>query len=356
MKHILNELKDRAAFRLKTFDHVPERLFEELDYFNEHGGAHVLLYLSNLVRHLRAEGIYVGGGYGAQTCSMLCYGLGITDVNPLLWNLPFEKFTKTFEPETIFTIRTSTGGYRKAMEYIVSHQMENPVDQDTLGKREIDVFFPGELHYFALQIRIAENVNLDMLNILQKGRSTRLSLLELDEATLQLFRDGECGAVMGFGTPERAEYVKRFGPECFSDLYLIYALWQSGKPEMLEEVIRMKAEDGQHATGVVEVDRILAESYGTLIYQEQAILIEKALLRTPDSPETMNVKVMLETVKDGLISKGNAIVMTKEAVEQAFFKARCPEAFSSAFRAARKIRVAKISEIRKRNTTDALIF
>lgn len=347
MKHILNELKDRAVFRLKAFDHVPERLFEELDYINEHGGAHVLLYLSGLVRHLRAEGIFVGAGYGSQTCSLMCYGLGVTDINPLLWNLPFESFTKSFVPETIFTIRTSTGGYRKALEYIVSHQMENPVDQDTLEKREIDVFFPGEVHYFALQIRIAENVNLDILNNLQKERSTRLSLMELDEATLQIFRDGECGAVMGFGTPKQAEYVKRLGPECFSDLYLIYSILQSGKPEMLEEIKRRKSYYGKQATGLVDVDRILAESYGALVYHEQAILIEKALLHTPYSPEVRAVRLMLETDKDNLKSKGNAIAMTKEAVEQAFFKARYPEVFSKAFRAAREYRIHEIKNNNK---------
>ena len=50
------------------------------------------LIVADFVNHAKRTGIYVGPGRGSAAGSLACYALGITNVNPLEYNLLFERF------------------------------------------------------------------------------------------------------------------------------------------------------------------------------------------------------------------------------------------------------------------------
>lgn len=344
MTDTINKPKDRAVFRLKAFGQVPNRLYDELDYVNDHGGADALLLLSDLVRHLKSEDIYVGPGYGYSTCSLLCYGLGITDIEPTRWGLPFERFTRSFNQNNEFWIETSEGGFEKAIEFL-NHRCEYPISLNTEKKLVIDIVLPDDQQFFNLHLAITHNINLDIIKALSTERSVKPSKIELDKEALDFFRDGDTNDIYGFAGHEHQRLLGEFQPECFSDIYLFESLYRPDTLNLIQEIQRRKRENDIPATGLPEVDSILMESYGALVYQEQAIKIEKVLLNEDENEITGAVRKMLDVPFKSLYIKGHAISRTMMSVELAYYKARIPERYREI---QRNVRVGFIRKARER--------
>lgn len=75
-----------------------ERLQYELDVICKMGFADYFLIVYDFIRFARSKDIYVGPGRGSAAGSLVAYCLGITHVDPLQYNLLFERF---LNPERI---------------------------------------------------------------------------------------------------------------------------------------------------------------------------------------------------------------------------------------------------------------
>ncbi|MCG8467336.1 MAG: DNA polymerase III subunit alpha [Gemmatimonadetes bacterium] len=73
-------------------DEVSERLGYELEVIERTGYAGYLLIVWDFIRAARELDIPVGPGRGSAAGSIICYALGITDVDPLEFDLLFERF------------------------------------------------------------------------------------------------------------------------------------------------------------------------------------------------------------------------------------------------------------------------
>jgi len=71
---------------------VMERLNYELEIIKQMGFADYFLIVSDFVNWARERGIVVGPGRGSAAGSLVSYILGITDIDPLKYNLLFERF------------------------------------------------------------------------------------------------------------------------------------------------------------------------------------------------------------------------------------------------------------------------
>ncbi len=71
---------------------VEERLNYELSVIKKMGLAGYFLIVRDIIQFARSKGIPVGPGRGSAVGSLVLYALGITDVNPLRYNLLFERF------------------------------------------------------------------------------------------------------------------------------------------------------------------------------------------------------------------------------------------------------------------------
>jgi DNA polymerase-3 subunit alpha len=83
-------LEARYASPLPTA--VQERLDFELGVINTAGYAGYFLITQDFINAARARGIPVGPGRGSAAGSIVAYGLGITNVDPLRFDLLFERF------------------------------------------------------------------------------------------------------------------------------------------------------------------------------------------------------------------------------------------------------------------------
>ncbi|MBK8005403.1 MAG: DNA polymerase III subunit alpha [Gemmatimonadetes bacterium] len=72
--------------------HVQERLDYELSVINKAGYAGYFLIVQDFIAAARERGIPVGPGRGSAAGSIVAYGLGITNVDPLKFDLLFERF------------------------------------------------------------------------------------------------------------------------------------------------------------------------------------------------------------------------------------------------------------------------
>ena len=71
---------------------IEERLNYEIDIINRMDFAGYFLIVADFIDSAKKNGILVGPGRGSAAGSLVCYCLGITNVNPLDYNLLFERF------------------------------------------------------------------------------------------------------------------------------------------------------------------------------------------------------------------------------------------------------------------------
>ncbi len=77
---------------------IKARAAHELSVIRDMGFAGYFLIVQDFVRYAKESGIPVGPGRGSAAGSIVCYATGITDIDPLKYNLIFERF---LNPERI---------------------------------------------------------------------------------------------------------------------------------------------------------------------------------------------------------------------------------------------------------------
>jgi len=92
-------IKERLV-RLKTYDPkiVKNRIDYELNIIRKKGYSTYFLIVQDFVNWAKSHGVAVGPGRGSVAGSLVAYTLGITDINPLEHNLPFERFLNPDRP------------------------------------------------------------------------------------------------------------------------------------------------------------------------------------------------------------------------------------------------------------------
>ncbi len=96
----LKELVDKRSDRISNFDQleVQKRLNYELEVITKKGYSTYFLIVQDFVNWAKKNNIAVGPGRGSVAGSLVAYTLGITDINPLEYTLPFERFLNPERP------------------------------------------------------------------------------------------------------------------------------------------------------------------------------------------------------------------------------------------------------------------
>lgn len=96
--HLRKLVYENAGKRLVVNDVVKKRIEYELDVISNRGYSTYFLIVSDFVNWAKDNGIAVGPGRGSVAGSLVGYILSITDINPLVYNLPFERFLNPDRP------------------------------------------------------------------------------------------------------------------------------------------------------------------------------------------------------------------------------------------------------------------
>ncbi len=110
--------------------HYQQRLQTELDVINPMGFAGYFLIVADFIRWSKENGIPVGPGRGSGAGSLVAYALQITDIDPLQYQLLFERF---LNPERVsmpdFDIDFCMDGRDRVIDYVARQYGREAVSQ-----------------------------------------------------------------------------------------------------------------------------------------------------------------------------------------------------------------------------------
>lgn len=101
-------------------EHLRERIKYELNVIDDLGFVNYFLIVSDFIRYAKNNGISVGPGRGSAAGSLVSYCLDIIDINPIEYDLYFERFLNPYRTSMpdIDTDFTPEGRY-KVIDYVV---------------------------------------------------------------------------------------------------------------------------------------------------------------------------------------------------------------------------------------------
>ena len=237
-----------------TIDALQARLAEELDWLDADTGRECLiLLLQELASKMRSARIVVNPGYSFLPDSYLLFLTGVTRVNPVEWDLPFSRFTKSVHDGAEIPFEAGTGCLEVARSVLSGREKEMVIETEP-GLFEIS-FLDG-IELMNVKLRINTYAELDRF-----PRTIKEGWHPLDEATLRLFSRGATDGAIFFESDKMREWLFDFDPESMSDLVLLNAIYWPGRTQLFEELLRRKQ--------TCDYDKNFKDTYGIPVYQEQ---------------------------------------------------------------------------------------
>ncbi len=111
-------------------DEIRDRIQFELNVVNETDFSGYFLIVSDFIREARSMGVRVGPGRGSAAGSVVVYCIGITNIDPIKYNLLFERF---LNPERVsmpdMDIDFDDEGRERVIEYVINKYGQDKVAQ-----------------------------------------------------------------------------------------------------------------------------------------------------------------------------------------------------------------------------------
>jgi DNA polymerase-3 subunit alpha len=378
-----NPQADEALYR--------ERLDYEIGVIRDMGFSSYFLIVADFIRHAKETGVPVGPGRGSAAGSLVAYALGITDLDPIVHGLIFERFLNPARKsmpdidvdfcmdgrEEIYkyvvekygggdyVAQIITFGKLKTRAVIrdVGRALDIPLQEvDAIAKMVPDVLnitleealareprlrelsgrkpeiaeligicrvleglprhasthaagvvisdrplveylplFRGKKGEVVTQfdMKVVEKIGLVKFDFLGLRNLTviadalaliarqglappDLENIDLqDAATYRLLAAGDTTGVFQLESSGMKDLLVRLKPECFADVVALVALYRPGPMEsgMIDDYVECKHGRKPVAYLVPELEPILRETYGVIVYQEQVMKIAVALAR-----------------------------------------------------------------------------
>ncbi len=377
---------DRAAYQA--------RLEFEIAMIDKMGFAGYLLIVSDFIRYAKERGIPVGPGRGSAAGSLAVYSLRITDLDPLPYNLLFERFlnpdrismpdidvdfcqdrrdevlkyvTEKYGQDHVTQIITYGTMMAKGVIRDVGRVLDIPYAEcDKLAKlvpnklnitlkeamelepkireitkdprmaelMDIALNLEGQVRHaskHAAGVVISEEplteyvplfktpkdeittqfdmngvekiglvkfdfLGLRNLTVIRKAEDTinlrlakaplaraepfSVSRIPLDDArTFELLGRGETGGVFQLESSGMRDIIIKMKPQCFEDLIALVALYRPGPlgSGMVDDFIKRKKGSTKIIYELPQLEPILQDTYGVIVYQEQVMQIASAL-------------------------------------------------------------------------------
>lgn len=280
--------------------HIMEpRISLELNWMTSHIEIGVCwILLNKLKKAFKEKGIAMSPGHGHLTDSLLMYGNSITRVHPYEWNLPLECFTDYYETENDIVLETGSGGIAEAEKVLLSLKATNiKIEEIEKGSFRLEFLKGNNNNSRIIIIHILEYPELDKFQhtIVRGWR-------DLDDEILRKFKKGETENTLWFETDLMREWLVEFAPESMSDLVLLRALLHPDGMKLFPSILHRRQNPDCFPSSNRVDDMILKESYGFLVYEEQAVLLKQT-------------GFSVESPLKRLVHKGHNIARTMFAVE-----------------------------------------
>jgi DNA polymerase-3 subunit alpha len=436
----MESLKDRIeAGELPARKEYEQRLKLEIRLVKEMGFEGYFLIVWDLIRFARSRDIPVGPGRGSAAGSLLAFSLGITEIDPLEYDLLFERFlnperislpdididfcgrrrdeviayvTKKYGRDNVSQIITfGTMAARQAVRDVgralevplpevdkvakmippmgeeasisvasqkipqlkalresdhridrmlkIAERLEGQVRHPSIhaagivitpsplvdfmplyqsAKEEVTTQFPMQdveaIGLLKMDILGLRNLTViqDTITLVENIAGEKIDLKHMpldDEAAFRVFQDGNTDGVFQFESSGMKDLLRRFKPESFRDLIAMNALYRPGPLQsgMTEDFIRCKKNPERIQYDPPELEPILKETKGLIVYQEQVMRIatdlagfsmaEADLLRKAmGKKKTSVMKAQKKRFVDGAKEKGITQAKASKIFEQ----------------------------------------
>src|SRR5690554_1847619 len=340
---------------------VRARLVEELTVIEELGFADYFLIVADIVRSAKEAQIPVGPGRGSAAGSLVAYCLGITEVDPIEYDLLFERFLNidrrsmpdidldfpdikrdlvinyvkekygknhvvTMTTFTNLTTKTSMRDIARQMQLsqerinaiIASHAKGILDETDKEAMRLIEVaqtiegiprqtgthpagiilskndltkriplmLGPKDIYQSQLEASDLENLGFlkidflglknltmieDILKLIQKP--LKLSDIPLnDKKTFDMLSNADVEGVFQLESSGMRRTLLKLKPSTFEDIVAILALYRPGPMQFIDDYIARRHGKSYEKIDP-EMDEILKNTYGIIVYQEQIMKI-----------------------------------------------------------------------------------
>ncbi len=147
---------------------------------------------------------------------------------------------------------------------------ENVVQYDMKYSESI-----GLIKFDFLGLKTLTHIN-NAFKLIKKNRGktvTPLSISMNDEGIYELMSSGDTPGVFQFEGGGITDLIRNVKPTCFEDITAINALYRPGPMQMLDEYTSRKHGKSKVKYLFPELEEILQETYGIIVYQEQVQLI-----------------------------------------------------------------------------------
>lgn len=137
-EHLKEMTFEKAAKRITITDEAQKRLDYELQIICSKGFATYFLVVQDFINWAKTHDVGVGPGRGSVAGSLVAYSLNITEINPLDYDVPFERFLNPDRPTPPdIDIDFADNKRDLVIEYVTKQYGEDKVAQIiTFGKME----------------------------------------------------------------------------------------------------------------------------------------------------------------------------------------------------------------------------
>ena len=160
--------------------------------------------------------------------------------------------------------------------YNADGKPENTVSQ--FDKKDIENVGLVKFDFLGLTTLTILNKAAEYIDRLNPGTKFDLSRIPTDDKkTLELFQQGNTGAVFQFESDGMREQLRQAKPDCLEDLVALNALYRPGPMDQIPHFIDRKF--GREKVEYLDprMEPILRETYGIMVYQEQVMLVARAI-------------------------------------------------------------------------------
>lgn len=416
-EHLKNLTQKGLSKRLKNqiTNTYQERLDYELSVIKKMGFVDYFLIVYDYVLYAKKNGILVGAGRGSAAGSLVSYTLGITDIDPIKYNLLFERFLnpnrvtmpdididfentkrqlvidyvkKKYGSDKVAGIMTygtlksrlilrsickcleiDTTIVEKFMinidskltlkenlnnsevlnyinryseiknAYKISLKLENlkrNISTNAAGivicNQELETLIPmcinnnemftgvtkdylENMGFLKMDFLAVKNLTIiaNILDDIKKntGKIINLNTIDLnDKKVLDIYCEGNTNGIFQFESYGMKQFLKKLKPTNFLDLTSAIALYRPGPMQNIDTFIRRKHNREKIEYLHSDLDTILKETFGIIVYQEQIMQI-LAKIGGYSFAEADNIrramskkkKEIIETEKDNFIKK-----------------------------------------------------
>jgi len=185
-----------------------------------------------------------------------------------------------------------------------------------------------DLKLLKMDILGLKNLTLikDTVDLIQEsiGRKIDINTIPLnDKKTYKIFGDGLTDGVFQFESDGMKKYLSQLKPNCFEDLIAMVSLYRPGPMQYIDSYIKRKHKKENIRYIHPLMEKVLKETYGITLYQEQVMNLSKTLgdfsggqADTLRKAMGKKKKKLMDKLYDkfekGAISKG----ITKEQIHQ----------------------------------------